>query len=193
MAIRSFLAFELPGDIGKEVKRISTEIRKTDLNAGWVKPENIHLTVVFIGTVDENDIKRIIQAVDKTADKYGPFEISLKGAGLFPNIKRPKVMWLGLDCDIRALGNLRDDLQKRLEPFGVEPEKRPFRPHLTIGRFRRPVKDMSLLKRVLDEYSSSGSGPAGRLEELVLFKSDLKPGGAVYTRIHSFPLGVSTV
>lgn len=187
MAIRSFLAFELPPDIRNEVKRFSTEVKKTGLNASWVKPDNIHLTIIFMGDVDEKDIPAIISAIDPIVSQYGIFDISLGGMGLFPNIKRPRVIWLGLNGDIQGIASLKTDLGKPLESFGIKQEKRPFKPHLTLGRFRKPVIEKAFLKKIIDDYSNI-PGPDGKLDELVLFKSELKPGGAVYSRIHSWPL-----
>jgi 2'-5' RNA ligase len=187
MAIRSFLAFELPDKIKKEVTRISGEIKKTGLNAGWVKPGNIHLTVIFLGDIDEKDIPDIISSMDNMVVKHEPIDILLGGMGLFPDIRKPRVLWLGLNGEIERLSSLRDDLQKPLELYGVKQEKRSFKPHLTLGRFRKPVKEKSLLQRVLEDYGDI-SGPDGRLDELMLFKSELKHGGSVYTKLHSWPL-----
>ena len=187
MAIRSFLAFELPPDIKEEVTRISVEVKKTGLGAGWVKPGNIHLTMVFMGDVEEKDIPAIISGVNDAVNKYGPSQISLGGMGLFPDIRKPRVLWLGLNGEIERLAAFRDDLQKPLEAFGIEREKRAFRPHLTLGRFRKPVRDRNTLKKVIDTYKDI-SGPGGKLDELILFKSELTPGGSVYTRLHSWPL-----
>lgn len=187
MGIRSFLAFELPPDIKKEVARISVEVKKSGIEAGWVKPGNIHLTVIFMGDVDEKDIPAIISGIDNTVGEYEPFKISLGGLGLFPDVRKPRVLWLGLGGEIERLASLRDDIQKPLEIYGIEQEKRVFRPHLTLGRFRKPVKDRDALMKCIDTYRDI-SGPDGMLDELILFKSDLKQGGSVYTRIHSWPL-----
>ncbi len=187
MGIRSFLAFELPPDIKKEVARISVEVKKSGIEAGWVKPDNIHLTVIFMGDVDEKDIPAIISGIDNTVGKYEPFRISLGGMGIFPDARKPRVLWLGLDGEIERLASLRDAMQTPLEVYGIEQEKRAFRPHLTLGRFRKPVKDRDALKKCIDTYRDI-SGPDGKLDELILFKSDLRQGGSVYSRIHSWPL-----
>jgi len=187
MGIRSFLAFELPFDIKNEVARISANIQKGGLYAGWVKPGNIHLTMVFLGDMAERDMPAIIASTDNALKGTTPFDISLSGMGLFPDIRRPRVMWLGLNGEMERLSALRDRLQAPLAPFGVEQEKRPFTPHLTLARFRRPVKDATLLIRLIDKYRDI-AGPEGRLDELVLFKSDLRQGGSVYTKIHTWPL-----
>ena len=187
MEIRSFLAFELPPGIKSEVARISGEVKKSGLNAGWVKPGNIHLTVVFMGNINSDDVPVITSLIGNAVSSCKTFDISLGGMGLFPDIRRPRVIWLGLNGEIDRLSSLRDDLQKPLESFGIKQEKRPFKAHLTLGRFRKPVKDRDLLKRIVDEYKHN-TGPEGSFKELVMFKSELKPGGAVYTRLHSWPL-----
>ncbi len=187
MGIRSFLAFELPEDIKKKVARISVAAKNTGLDAGWAKPDNIHLTMVFLGDMAEKDMPDIISSIDNALKDTAPFEIRLSGMGVFPDIRRPRVMWLGLNGDIERLSALRDRLQAPLELFGVEQEKRAFAPHLTLARFRRPVKDAILLKKLREKYSDI-TGPDGRLDELILFKSELRQGGSVYTKLHAWPL-----
>ncbi|MGD9160477.1 MAG: RNA 2',3'-cyclic phosphodiesterase, partial [Desulfobacteraceae bacterium] len=97
MAIRLFLAFELPPNIKTEVAGISGEIKKSGLKASWVRPGNIHLTLVFLGDVNEEGIPGIISGIDDIANRYEPFDISLEGMGVFPDIRRPRVLWLGLN------------------------------------------------------------------------------------------------
>jgi 2'-5' RNA ligase len=187
MEIRSFLAFELPVDIKKTVKRVTGEIRDSGLDARWVKAENIHLTIVFLGNVKTEEIDSIGEKVRNVCPEYGSFDIALKGVGCFPNMRRPRVLWLGLDGDIERMSHFRDDLQRALKAFGIKEEKRPFKPHLTLGRFRSTRKMGSKLEELLSKYAALES-PVESLNELYLFKSDLKPGGAVYTKLRSWPL-----
>lgn len=189
MAIRSFLAFELPPDIKSTVSRVSGEIKRSTLNVRWVNVKNIHLTMVFMGNIRSEDLPAIKDSIDKICRQYGPFDISLNGMGIFPN-RRPRVLWLGLDGDLEMMSPFRDDLQGRLEPFGIKAEKRRFRPHLTLGRFRKPGRTDSQLGDLLEKYRDLTTRHC-RLEELILFKSDLKPGGAVYTKLGSWPLSGS--
>ncbi len=187
MEIRSFLAFELPVDIKKTVIRVTGEIRHSGLDARWVKAENIHLTIVFLGHVKTEELDSIGEKVRNVCPEYGPFDIALKGVGCFPNMRRPRVLWLGLDGDIERMSHFRDDLQRALKAFGIKEEKRPFKPHLTLGRFRSTRKMGSRLEELLSKYAALES-PVESLNELYLFKSDLKPGGAVYTKLRSWPL-----
>lgn len=187
MEIRSFLAFELPSEIKNMIVRVSGELRKSDLDVRWVKVDNIHLTVVFMGNKKTEDIEAIGDEAQKVCLKYGIFDISLKGMGFFPNSRNPRILWLGLHGDLDRMSYFRDALQKHLKPFGIKEEKRRFKPHLTLGRFRKAKKMGSRLDDLVLKYKDLTS-PSCPLKELILFKSDLKPGGAEYTKLEAWPL-----
>jgi 2'-5' RNA ligase len=187
MKIRSFLAFELPLEMKKIVARVSGELRQSTLNARWVKVDNIHLTVVFMGSIETGDIPTIARGVQEVCQTYGPFDMSLRGIGCFPNRRSPRVLWLGLDGDLESMSDFRDALQEHLTGFGIKEEKRKFKPHLTLARFRKPKKMGLEEDQLLSEYEDISS-PVCALKELILFKSDLKPTGAVYTKVEAWPL-----
>ena len=187
MGIRSFLAFELPPEIREEIGTISRELRKSRLPARWVREENIHLTIVFLGSIDENVVEDLKERVGSVVKGFTGFKARLSGVGVFPNRRRPQVLWTGLDGDIEGLSRLRDELQDALKVFGLREEKRPFRAHLTLGRFKDRLDNDEELKGILDRYHDIASELCS-LDELVLFKSDLKPGGPVYTKMATWPL-----
>lgn len=187
MKIRSFLAFELPLEIKNIVARVSGELRQSTLNPRWVKVDNIHLTVVFMGSIETEDTPAITRVVREVCQTYGPFDISLKGIGCFPNRRSPRVLWLGLDGDLEPMSEFRDALQGHLKGFGIKEEKRKFKPHLTLARFRKPKKMDAKEDQFLSNYEDISSAVCS-LKELILFKSDLKPTGAVYTKVESWPL-----
>ena len=187
MTIRSFLAFELPPDIKRMVKDISEDVRRSGLDLKLVKVDNIHLTVVFMGNIRSEDVRAIGEKAGDVCVGFEPFEIALKGLGVFPNTRRPRVLWLGLEMETERISAFRDGLQERLLDFGVKEEKRAFTPHLTLGRFRKPERHDPLLGDIISQYADI-KGPVGQLEELVMFKSELRPGGAEYTRLRAFPL-----
>jgi 2'-5' RNA ligase len=189
MEIRSFLAFELPQDIKTIVTRVANEVRKSPLDVRWVRPESIHLTMVFMGGVASEQIPSMGEAVSAVCSAHGSFNISLKPMGCFPNTRNPRVVWLGIDGDLEKMSHFKEDLQAALLPFGIKEEERAFRPHLTIGRFKKPAKRPMELEQLLAKYRDVSS-PACMLNELVLFKSDLKPGGAVYTKMSSWRLSL---
>ncbi len=121
--------------------------------------------------------------------RFSIFKTRLNGIGVFPNWRKPRVIWIGLGEEIKRLSNLREELQTELKVLGFNPEKRPFAPHLTIGRFKGLVDRDEELKSILDRYLDL-SGDLQYLNELVLFKSDLKPDGPVYTKMASWQLRV---
>jgi 2'-5' RNA ligase len=187
MDIRSFLAFELSAEMRSTVSGVYENVRNSRLEVRWVRPQGIHITVVFMGDVREEDIAAIGNEMGKGCSEFSPFHASLKGMGCFPNCRNPRVIWIGLEGEIERMSNFREDLQKRLVPFGVKTEKRGFNPHLTLGRFKRPSRDESEVGELIDKHKDVTS-PVCSLHELVLFKSDLKPGGAIYTKVLSWPL-----
>jgi RNA 2',3'-cyclic 3'-phosphodiesterase len=188
MGIRSFLAFELSLDIKKKIEIISDEIKKSNLPVRWIKPENIHITLIFLGDIEENVIGDIKEKVEKARDKKISYKVRLEGLGVFPNIKRPRVIWVGLGGDIDRLSDLRDTIQSGLNGLGFVPERRPFKPHLTIGRFKKQINGTSGIKDILDRHHDSISD-VYCLKELILFKSDLKPKGPEYTKMYTWTLG----
>lgn len=188
MGIRSFLAFELAPDIKTQIETLSEELKDSNLPVRWVKPENIHLTLIFFGDVEENVIEDIKEKVNEAVKGMASVKIRLKGVGVFPNLKRPRVVWVGLGGDIDRLSDLRDNLQSKLNALGFIPERRPFKPHLTLGRFKGRTSGTYEIKNILERYYETKSDIC-YLKEFILFKSDLKPNGAEYTKICTWTLG----
>jgi 2'-5' RNA ligase len=187
MGIRSFLAFELPPEIREQIGEISRELRKSTLPARWVREENIHLTIVFLGSIEETVVEDLKESVGSVVQHFTGFTASLSRLGVFPNWRKPRVLWIGLEGDIAGLSRLRDELQDALTVFGIRKETRPFRSHLTLGRFKDRLGDHQELQGILDRYHHIPGTPCS-LDELVLFKSKLKPSGPVYTKMASWPL-----
>jgi 2'-5' RNA ligase len=135
-----------------------------------------------MGDVKKGEIQVIKEEIGEACLTYDAFDISLKGLGCFPHMRKPRVIWLGVDGDLERMSLFRDALQERLIPFGIKEEKRRLKPHLTLGRFRKPRRTNSEELELLSRYGDVTS-PVCSLTELVLFKSELKPGGARYTRL----------
>ena len=187
MEIRSFLAFELGEEIIKTLSRSSRDLKKYLPDVRWIKAGNIHLTVVFLGNIHLNDIAALGKEVKKVCRRHGPFKMFLNGLGMFGSQRSPRVIWVGLDGDIRQMGYFRNALNKHLKPYGVKRENRPFKPHLTLGRFKKGAWSSGSLNQVLEEFKNLES-PEIILSELALFRSDLTPEGAVYTRLEAWPM-----
>jgi len=187
VGIRSFLAFELPSQIREVLIDLFEKGKKTSLDVRWVRPEGIHLTVIFMGDVQEEDIPAMAGFIGTVCSGYGPFTVALKGMGCFPNTRNPRVLWLGVEGSLERMSRFQNEIRTGLAPFGIREEKRDFRPHLTLGRFKRPLKTAGDLEKLLAEHRGLTS-PVCSLNELILFRSDLRPGGALYTKIRSWPL-----
>jgi 2'-5' RNA ligase len=186
-AIRCFLAFELPPGVKETAVRVLEDMRTASGEVNWVKRGGMHLTVVFLGNMAPDRLSDISDTAGDICRRFAPFDAALEGTGFFPPRGRPRVVWLGIRADTKRMGAFRDALQDALSPLGVKKETRPFKPHLTLGRFRKDGRLARPLDSALSRYRDL-QGPEFTLRELVLFRSELKPGGAVYTELDRFPL-----
>lgn len=184
--LRVFLALVPPGEILRRVGEIQGRLRvllRGDI--GWVRPEGIHLTLKFFGDILPGDVARIAALVGEAAARQRPLRLSLGGTGVFPDPRRPRVLWLGLDGDVQPLLGFQRGLEGGLAGIGFPPEGRPFRPHLTLARIRSP-RGLTGLAQALEP---GGAGAAGFVTAAIaLVRSELTPRGAIYTRLHDFPL-----
>jgi len=160
----------------------------------WVRPEGIHLTLKFFGNVPEEKIPLLAQAASSVAQKFGAFRLRLAGLGAFPSERRPRVVWTGLQGDIKELTRLQQQLEEAFVPLGFPPEGRPFVPHVTLGRVKSN-RGLAKLRHLIEvNRKSVGQGwEEIRVDYLILYKSTLKPSGAVYTPLKIIPLGRNNV
>lgn len=191
MPRRLFVALEPPEPVRRRIAAAAAGLKR---GAGakaseirWVPEENLHLTLQFLGAVPEERVEAVELAVAGAAAAARPLLLEVKGAGGFPNARRPRVVWLGLAGDVAALAGLVADLGRRLAPLGFAPESRAFSAHLTLGRARdargAPGLGGALAAAAQDE------GVAWRAAELVLFESHLSPRGPRYEAVRRAPLG----
>ncbi|MFZ2444939.1 MAG: RNA 2',3'-cyclic phosphodiesterase [Syntrophobacteraceae bacterium] len=184
-SIRSFIAVELPGTVRRMLEELSGELRKSDAAVGWVKPDGIHLTLKFLGNVAPEVIERIKPVLAEVASRALPFRIQAAGCGAFPTIKQPRVIWAGVRGESEPLVRLQKEVETAMVPFGFEPENRPFRPHLTLGRVRGRQR-LHALQQILLARREFTAEPFD-VTELVLYKSELRPDGARYTPLFKAP------
>ncbi len=191
MPRRLFVALEPPEAVRRRIAAAAQKLRRgAGAAAGevrWVADENVHLTVQFLGAVPEERVEAVEAALAAAAAAARPVSLEVKGAGGFPNSRRPRVVWLGLSGELPALAELAAELGRRLAPIGFPPEARPFAAHLTLGRARdqrgAPGLGGALAAAAQDE------GVAWRAAELVLFESHLSPRGPRYEAVRRAPLG----
>ena len=179
--IRAFIAIPLPESILKAISAAQEKLRRTGLGIRWVRPEGIHLTLKFLGNISPTDVSHVESAIEKATRAFRPFTLKAKGIGVFPDFRRPRVIWLGITGDLEILHALQRDLESELKSHGFEKEKRPFKGHLTLGRIRNRL-DRDKLSKALQELEDFETG-SFRADSVVLFRSKLHPGGAVYSKI----------
>jgi len=185
--LRTFIAIDIPGNILSEIRELQEGIKDYGFKIRWVRPESIHLTLKFLGDIKAVKINEIAEAISKTVVRYTPISLQAKGVGVFPGIKRPQVLWVGLAGQLEPLVSLQKTLDENLETIGFPMEKRPFKGHLTMGRMKAKI-DVKKFGDVLMTFRSFES-EAFTADKIILYKSELKPSGAVYTELASASLG----
>ena len=185
--IRSFIAFELPQRAKETLVRIQEQMKRAGSGIGWVKPGGIHLTLNFLGNIQETQVDELSQAMKESAAGFGPLELAFSEAGAFPGMKNPRVIWVGLMGQTDRLAAIKKRLDELLQPLGFEPEQRSFKPHLTLGRVKKKINP-ALLSAVISEVEIDEKKPFV-VSHLILYKSQLFPDGAEYTPLATVGLG----
>ena len=178
--MRTFIAIELPSEIKAALASLQTELRRAGADVSWTRPENIHLTLKFLGEVDERRIGEVEKVCVASAEEFQSFTLRLNETGVFPNARQPRILWAGLAGEIEKTVEMRKRLDDGLSLIGFEREEKDFRPHLTIGR----VKSNSKIRELL-ALAGASQVPALSfvVTEIVLMKSELHPAGARYTPV----------
>lgn len=174
--VRLFVAINPPARVRERIAADTDALRGVE-DIRWVAPDRVHLTLKFIGEADAESERAIAAAIALVAERHAPFEARLTAVGAFPSLRRPRVVWVGLEAS-PELAALQKDVEDELAVLGIDREERSFRPHLTLGRARRgrPVDG-----RKLDSLARRTEvSDAWRVETLDLMRSRLLPTGAVY-------------
>jgi 2'-5' RNA ligase len=181
MFMRTFIAIEIPESVKKELAEAQDRLKGAGVDASWTRPQGIHLTLKFLGEVQDARIPEIMKALAGAAASTSGLRIDITGVGTFPNPKNARVVWVGLSGDVEKLLKLQRAVEESLIGLGFEREARAFTPHLTLGRIRSiRLREawLKALEGIKDIRLSGFEVPA-----LSLMKSELKPSGAVYTEI----------
>jgi 2'-5' RNA ligase len=184
MAIfRGFIAVDIKTT--PEIIMFEKDIAKTNADIKLVEPENIHITMKFLGDTDEQKIDAIEQAIKESVEGIPPFSIALKGTGVFPNQHYMKVLWIGI-TETGSLETIARILEEKLSVLGFKKENREFSPHLTIGRIRTARNKDQLIK-MIEQYTIK-EFTVQRVETITLKKSELTPKGPIYTTLRTVHL-----
>jgi 2'-5' RNA ligase len=184
-SIRTFIAFDTPPGIRKEMSDLQSRLRKSGADVRWESPEKFHATIKFLGDVEETQLPGVLAKIRETGGLHRSFEIVYKSVGGFPDVTNPRVVWIGCENPDGRLLLLKNALDTALLPYGFEIEARPFHPHITLGRVKstRGKFDLtSMIEKVTLEPRVAA------VAEIIVVKSALRPQGAEYTVVQNITL-----
>lgn len=189
--IRAFIAISFPEKIISYLENLQAGLKSNKIKASWPRPSNIHLTLKFLGDIPIAKVQTISQCISATVLDFKKdnksLSVSVKGVGVFPSIRKPKVIWTGIQPGVEdktnKLKTIHDLLETHLKKKGFKKEKRKFSPHITLGRIKQEVSE-KLISKILKQHAKIKS-EAFPVNSITLFQSQLKPSGAVYTKLFS--------
>lgn len=198
--IRAFVAVELTEDVRRAIAQVqaqvkaelSRELRRTapDARLQWVRPQSSHLTLKFLGDIREDQVDEIAQTLAQVAARRPAFSLAIAGLGVFPDARAPRVLWVGLNGAEPVIGLARA-VDQALAELSFAPEARPFNPHLTLARIKERAREIGSALGTLGLLAQAGpqGNPPGNpvatlpVRSIALMRSELRPSGAVYTRL----------
>jgi len=186
MRIRVFIAVELEEGLKGELGSLQRELACSRVDAKWTLPEGLHITLKFLGEITLQQLEQVKEVIAKVADEFTAFSAEFVGIGAFPNLSRPRVLWVGVGEGADELSKIAERLEEELEKIGFERESRKFHPHVTLARFRS-LKNIDKLNTCLKEHVDKRFGDM-KVGYISLMKSQLLRTGAVYTCLVKAPL-----
>ncbi len=178
--MRTFIAIELPQEIKGSLSRLQGELKATGADVKWVAPQNIHLTLKFLGEVDDKKLEKIKEAIDGLAKETSKFQVCITTLGAFPKIDSPRVIWMGIEAGDKETKEIAAVLEERLAEISIPKEDRPFSSHITIGRTRSALNRQKLVEELKNKTGLGGEKLEFYAGKITLFKSTLTPKGPIY-------------
>jgi len=179
--MRTFIAIEIPDYVKREMSKVQERLKRANVEAGWTRPEGMHLTLKFLGEVQDAKVEEIKKTLVTATGGFSRFKVELAGAGTFPNAKNPRVAWLGVSGDVDRLNALQASVEDAMVRLGFEREDRRFSPHLTLARIKF-IPSKEAWQNALNEIKDVRL-PGFEVEAVSLMKSELRREGAVYTEM----------
>ncbi|TEB07201.1 2'-5'-RNA ligase [Pelotomaculum schinkii] len=184
--MRLFIAVNFPEEIKRTLGAFIRSLSQIPSDLKWVREENLHLTVQFLGNVPEEQVPAVSMALQKSVTGIAPFRLVLKGAGAFPSVERPRVLWVGIGGETAPLLILQRQVQREMGFMGFEPEKRKFSPHLTLARARSPYGFIDVMEKAREDTGKAFG--TVRIDSIELMLSDLQAKGPSYFVLSRAPL-----
>ncbi|MGQ9706899.1 MAG: RNA 2',3'-cyclic phosphodiesterase [bacterium] len=180
--LRSFIALPLSKPLRENLITLIEELSRVSTKIKWVEKENLHITIRFLGDIDDELVKKISDILDDIAGGVVPFPFKVEGVGAFPHPKRARVIWAGVSQGFDEMVKIEKEISKRLEEIGIPKEEKAFHPHITIGRVKFPKGNLELAKYINESKGRVYGGEA--VSEIILMKSTLTPKGSIYEPLH---------
>ncbi|MCF6149559.1 MAG: RNA 2',3'-cyclic phosphodiesterase [Candidatus Kuenenia sp.] len=187
MDVRLFIAIEITDTIRKNLSIFQNDLKKTSADIKWVAPENLHITLKFIGATDDDKIGNIITVINQSVVNIKPFDLCYMGAGVFPAGKNPRVIFAKAVDSNGVLTTIYEKLNSQLSVMGITYDERKFEAHVTVGRVKTR-KNINNLMDCINSYRDFTFGNEN-IDHLVLMKSDLSREGPTYTRLNTISFG----
>lgn len=181
--MRTFIAIELPEEIKNRLKSLQERLKTAGADVKWVEPQNIHLTLKFLGETNDKKIKDIASVVRQVAENNPGFTMRISGLGGFPDAESPRVIWVGIAKGGEEIKAVAADLEERVAKLGIPKEKRLFSGHITIGRTRSALNLGGLVQSIKDNAQKTGEIAEFNARGITFFKSTLTPKGPTYEPI----------
>ncbi len=183
---RTFLCFPVPAEVKSKKNMLYSTLEGSPAQINWVKNDNLHLTLKFIGYTTEPQIPKIINILSKITIEYKPFQLVINSTGCLPKKERPRTLFLRLEGQVNILNGLFQNIENEFEKIDIEKDRYGFFPHITLARIKYPQTHTPNI----DLFLKSSYDPIDlSLDRLQFFSSELLPSGAIYTLIKTFPLG----
>ena len=185
MQMRVFISVNLSALARKELGELTQKLQKSHWPVRWEKPEKIHVTFTFLGELKNLRTEKLKNILEKACSGIKPFTISFKGLGAFPDFVQPRVVWVGLKGDLKSLAALQKGIEKELKKAGIWFDKKPFTPHVTIGRVKKGISKGYLLDlgKKIKKLRQIDFQSRILVDSVEIMKSDLLPGDSVYTEL----------
>ena len=184
-SLRLFIAVETPGDVREALGEVRDRLAASGADVRWESNDKLHCTLVFLGETDDSALVTIHETVRQSCAGFAPITVAYRGIGYFPDNRRPRIVWAGIEDPRGELGRLQETIASDLAVAGHPGDDKPFHPHITLGRVKG-LRNINRLTTIAE--SCTFEHPSVTVREIVIVRSDLRPGGSVYTILRSIPL-----
>ena len=184
--IRTFVAIEISDKTRNDIKTIIARLREVKAHVKWVLPANLHITLKFLGNVKDDEIAKISEFIRESSSGLKPFNLHVGGLGAFPDLKRPKVIFVNIKDEYNNLYTLHNRLEEKLTCLGIKKELRKYKPHITIGRVSS-CQQIDILADAIEMHKNDSLGNE-QIKSVALMMSELLPKGPEYTKLDTIRL-----